>query len=393
MLSQINARPAAGFDFPPCTQSGDGTPVMQPLLKEIRHAPLLWMLVFVPAVLVAERAAPHSHTLLFVLAVLAMVPLAALLSHATEAVAAKTGDAVGGLLNATLGNLTELIIAITALRAGQYTLVKASIAGAIVTNALFMLGVCLLIGGLRYHVQEFNRSGGRLYSGLLLMATVALLAPSAVADLDLAQGEAIMQKLSVSLAVLLMVAYSLGLLFSLKTHKELFASVEHNEGEVQWPIGLAAGTLFVVTVLVALVSEIFVESVQKAAETFGMSPAFVGFIIVSLVGAAAEFAVAFSAARKDRLDMSVSIALGSASQIALFVAPALVLLSYVVGPSPMSLQFWPGAVTMVMIATVTASFITSSGRSAWFIGALLIFIYAVFALTLYVVPPATQGAG
>ena len=157
----------------------------------------------------------------------------------------------------------------------------------------------------------------------------------------------------------------------------MFASAEHGEGEEHWPIGLAVGTLLVVTVLVALVSEIFVESVQKAAETFGMSPAFVGFIIVSLVGAAAEFAVAFSAARKDRLDMSVSIALGSASQIALFVAPALVLLSYVVGPSPMSLQFWPGAVTMVMIATATASFITSSGRSAWFVGALLIFINPV----------------
>jgi len=195
------------------------------------------------------------------------------------------------------------------------------------------------------------------------------------------------------LSVLLIVAYGLGMLFSLMTHRELFASAEHGEtGETPWPIGLAVGTLAGVTVLVALVSEIFVESVQKAAETFGMSPAFVGFVIVSLVGAAAEFAVAFSAARKDRLDMSVSIALGSASQIALFVAPALVLLSYVVGPSPMSLQFWPGAVTMVMIATVTASFITSSGRSAWFIGALLIFIYAVFALTLYVVPPTSQGA-
>src|SRR3954449_10458289 len=158
---------------------------MKPLLDEIRHTPLLWMLIFVPAVLVAEAAAPHSHTLLFLFSVLAIVPLAALLSHATEAVAAKTGDAVGGLLNATLGNLTELIIAITALRAGQYMLVKASIAGAIVTNALFMLGACLLLGGLRYHVQEFNRAGARLNSGLLLMAAVALLAPSAVADLDL----------------------------------------------------------------------------------------------------------------------------------------------------------------------------------------------------------------
>src|SRR5690349_2408615 len=170
---------------------------MKTLFKEIRHNPLLWLLAFVPVVLAAAKAVPEKHTLLFVLSVLAIVPLAALLSHATEAVAAKTGDAVGGLLNATLGNLTELIIAITALHAGQYMLVKASIAGAIVTNSLFMLGACLLLGGLRYHVQEYNRAGARLYSGLLLMATVALLAPSAVADLDLAQGEAIMRKLSV----------------------------------------------------------------------------------------------------------------------------------------------------------------------------------------------------
>src|SRR6202007_2696515 len=233
-----------------------------------------------------------------------------------------------------------------------------------------------------------------MYSALLLMATIAHLAPAAVADLDVARGDGMAQKLSVVLAVLLVVAYGLGLLFSLTTHRECFASEDHGETDAAtWPLGLAIGTLLGVTVLVALVSEIFVESVQKAAETFGMSPAFVGFIIVSLVGAAAEFAVAFSAARKDRLDMSVSIALGSASQIALFVAPALVLLSYVVGPSAMSLQFWPGAVTMVMIATVTASFITSSGPSAWFVGALLIFIYAVFALPLYVFPAARQGAG
>jgi len=146
----------------------------------------------------------------------------------------------------------------------------------------------------------------------------------------------------------------------------------------------------VVTVLVALVSEIFVSSVQKAGETLGLTPAFVGFIIVALVGAAAEMAVAFSAARRNRLDMSVSIALGSASQIALFVAPVLVLLSYFVGPKPMDLQFWPGAVTMVMIAAITSCFITNSGRSAWFIGVLLVLICAIFAMTLYVVPP---GAG
>jgi Ca2+:H+ antiporter len=366
---------------------------MNALLKEIRQTPLLWMLIFVPVVLVAARIVPAAHTLLFVLAVLAIVPLAALLSHATESVAEKTGDAIGGLLNATLGNLTELIIAVTALHAGEYMLVKASIAGAIVTNALFMLGASFLLGGLRYHVQEYNRAGGRMHSGLLLMATIALLAPAAVSELDLPSGELMAQHLSAAIAILLIVAYGLSLVFSLKTHKEFFASEGHGETtEAKWPINLAVGTLLAVTVLVALVSEIFVESVQKAAVTLGMSPAFVGFIIVALVGAAAEMAVAISAARKNRLDMSVSIALGSASQIALFVAPVLVLLSYVVGPKPMDLQFWPGAVTMVMIATVTAAFITNSGRSAWFIGALLVFIYVIFAMTLYVVPPGAHGS-
>src|SRR3954451_15532444 len=365
---------------------------MGPLLNEIRHNPLLWMLAFVPIVLVAEKAAPDAHTLLFVLAVLAIVPLAALLSHAAEAVSEKTGDAMGGLLNATLGNLTELIIAVTALHAGEYMLVKASIAGAIVTNSLFMLGASFLLGGLRHHVQEYNRAGGRMHSALLLMATIVLLAPAAVSELDLARGEVTAQNFSAALAVLLIVAYGLSLLFSLKTHEELFASEDHGKtGEAKWPINLAIGTLLVVSVLVALVSEIFVESVQHAATTLGMSPAFVGFIIVALVGAAAEMAVAFSAARKNRLDMSVSIALGSASQIALFVAPVLVLLSYVIGPKPMDLQFWPGAVTMVMVSALTASFITISGRSAWFIGALLLLIYAIFALTLYVVPPGSSA--
>jgi len=160
---------------------------MNPLLREIRETPLLWMLIFVPTVLIAARVVPTAHTILFVLAVLAIVPLAALLSHATEAVSEKTGDAVGGLLNATLGNLTELIIAVTALRAGEYMLVKASIAGAIVTNSLFMLGASFLLGGLRYHVQEYNRAGGRMHSALLLMATIALLAPAAVSELDLAR--------------------------------------------------------------------------------------------------------------------------------------------------------------------------------------------------------------
>jgi Ca2+:H+ antiporter len=364
---------------------------MKTLLDEIRRNPLLWLLVFVPVVFASEKLAPGSHTLLFVLSILAIVPLAALLSHATESVAARTGDAVGGLLNATLGNLTELVIALAALRAGEYMLVKASIAGAIVTNTLFMLGASFLLGGLRYHTQEYNRVNARLQAGLLFLATVALLVPSAVAEADSAAGATFTGAVSVGLAVLLIGAYGLGLVFSLKTHREIFASAEHGEGdEPAWPMGLALATLAGVTLLVALVSEVFVESVQKAAEAFGMTPAFVGFIVVALVGAAAEMASAFSGARKNRLDLSVGIALGSASQIALFVAPVLVLLSYVLGPSPMTLQFWPGAVVMMLIATMTAALVTNSGRSAWFVGVLVLTVYLIFAMTLYMLPPRVR---
>ena len=257
---------------------------MNQLLTEIQRNKLLWLLVFVPVVFAVEQLTHDAHTLLFVLSVLAIVPLAALLSHATESVAAKTGDAVGGLLNATLGNLTELVIALAALRAGQYVLVKASLAGAIVTNTLFMLGASLLLGGLKYHVQEYNRISARMQAGMLFLATVALLIPSAVSQADSVAGAAFTQKLSVGLSVLLIVAYGLGMFFSL-------------------------------------------------------------------------------------------------------VAPVLVLVSYLIGPAPMDLQFWPGAVVMMFIATMTASLVTNSGRSTWFVGVLLLMVYAIFAMTLYLLPP------
>lgn len=361
---------------------------MSLLFDEIRQTPLLWLLALVPVVLVAARVWHDAHTLLFVLSVAAIVPLAALLSRATESVAARTGDGIGGLLNATLGNLTELIIALAALRAGQYVLVKASIAGAIVTNALFMLGVAFLYGGLKHHVQEYNRNSARLQAGMLFLATIALLVPSVLAEADSSAADArFSQTLSLGLSALLIVTYALGLLFSLKTHREFF-SAEHGEGhEAEWPLPLALTTLAVVTVLVALTSEVFVESVQHAATTLGLSPAFVGFIVVALVGGAAEMVSAWSAAGKNRLDLSVGIALGSAVQIALFVAPVLVLLSYVLGPKPMDLEFWPGAVAMMLVATMTASLVTNTGRSAWFIGVLVVTIYVIFALTLYLLPP------
>jgi Ca2+:H+ antiporter len=366
---------------------------MNLLWNEIRRSPLLWLLVFVPAALAGEHLFHAGGKLLFVLSVLAIVPLAALLSHATEAVAARTGDAVGGLLNATLGNLTELVIALTALAAGQYMLVKASIAGAIVTNSLFMLGASLLLGGLRHHSQEFNAASARLQAGQLFLATIALLVPSMMAaGSGAAQDGGFLQALSLSLAILLFVTYALGLLFSLKTHKEFFGSVRHGpDGDEPhgplWPVGLAVGVLAGVTVLVALVSHVFVGSVQVAAEAMGMSDAFVGFVVVALVGAAAEMVSAFSAARKNRLDLSVGIALGSSTQIALFVAPVLVLASYFIGPEPMTLLFWPGAVVMMFLGALTVALVCNGGRSAWFLGVLTIAVYLTFATTLYLLPP------
>jgi Ca2+:H+ antiporter len=216
-----------------------------------------------------------------------------------------------------------------------------------------------------------------------------LLVPSVLAEADSSPAEArFTQTLSLWLSVLLIVTYALGLFFSLKTHREFFSGGEHGgTHEAEWPLPLALTTLAVVTVLVALTSEVFVESVQHAATTLGLSPAFVGFIVVALVGGAAEMISAWSAAGKNRLDLSVGIALGSAVQIALFVAPVLVLLSYVLGPKPMDLEFWPGAVAMMLVATMTASLVTNTGRSAWFIGVLVVMIYVIFALTLYLLPP------
>jgi Ca2+:H+ antiporter len=367
---------------------------MNTVARELRENPLLWLLVAVPAVFAVEHLAPGRHTALFVLAVLAIVPLAALLSKATESVAARTGDAVGGLLNATLGNLTELVIALTALRAGMFDLVKASIAGAIMTNSLFMLGMALLLGGLKYRTQEYNRATARFQSGLLLLAAIALLVPSMIGSSDRPGADAFALELSVGLAVLLLVAYVLGMVFSLVTHRDLFASAAHaGEGDEEhlWSLPVAGALLVGVTILVALVSEIFVESVQYAAIEFGMTPAFVGFVVVALVGAAAEMTAAFSAARKNRLDLAIGIALGSSSQIALFVAPVLVLLSLFIAPVPMDLRFWPGAVVAVMISMFAVTFITSSGRSAWYVGVLLLVVYATIALTLYLMPPLATG--
>ena len=360
---------------------------MSRVLDELRKNPLNWLLVFVPVVIAAEHLRPEAHTALFLLSVLAIVPLASLLSKSTESVAAKTGDAIGGLLNATLGNLTELVIAITALRAGMLDLVKASMVGAVVTNSLFMLGGAFLLGGLRHHTQEFNPANARTQAGMLLLATIALVVPSAVARVDQVHAASYMLPLSLGLSCILLVSYALALLFSLKTHRDLFASAGGEEhGEAPWPLPAALVALALSTIGIAVVSEIFVGSVQQAATSLGMSKAFVGFIVVSLVGAAAEMTTAFSAARKNRVDLAVGVAMGSSSQIALFVAPVLLILSYFVAPTPMDLNFAGGQVLIVLLTTLTVSFVVSGGRSAWYSGVQLLAVYAIFAVTAYLFP-------
>ena len=359
---------------------------MHTVIREILAHKVLWLLVLVPVILVVAPLMPESSSLLFVLSVLAIIPLAALLSLATEQVAARTGDAIGGLLNATLGNLTELIIGLTALRAGEYLLVKASLAGAIVTNTLFMAGAAFLLGGLKYHVQTFNSANTRLQMGLLFLAAFGLMVPSALADMD---SQVLPQSLSLTIALILLVTYGFSLVFTLGTHAKEFAASSGGETEEHvWPMSAAVIVLLGTTVAVALVSEIFVESLTGASASLGLTPAFVGFIVVAIVGAAAEMTAAFSAARKNRLDLSLAISFGSSTQIALFVAPVLVLLSYALGPEPMSLQFWPGAIIMIFIATLTAALVTASGHAAWFIGLLMLMIYAVFGATLFILPPA-----
>ncbi len=305
-----------------------------------------------------------------------------------RSVAAKTGDTVGGLLNATLGNLTELIITLTALRAGEYTLVKASVAGAIVANTLFLLGGSFLLGGLRYHLQEYNRVNARLQTTLLFLATVAMLIPSAVSEADSVTTSEFTQTLSVGLAAVLIAVYGLGLVFSFKTHSELFSSAERRRS---WRRSVAdgAGSGDVGRRHCgARTAQRGVRGIRATCRRGVRDDAGVrGFIVVAIVGGAAEILPAFSAARKNRLDLSVGIGLGSASQIALFVGPVLVLLSYVIGPTPMDLVFWPGAVVMMLIATMTAVLVTNNGRSTWFVGVLMLVVYLIFAMTLYLLPP------
>lgn len=348
-----------------------------------------WLLLFVPVAIGLEFLAPDRHLLIFVGSALALLPLAAWLGRATEQLAIRMGEGVGGLLNATFGNAAELIIALVALRAGLHDVVEASIAGSIVGNMLLVLGAAMLAGGVRYSEQHFNPVGARSEATMLTLAAIALIVPAAfeaAADIT-AEG---LGRLSVSLSVVLLFTYVLFLTFALVTHPVLFAGSDAEKEETRASVGRSLLVLAVATIGIAWMSEIMVGAIEPTTREFGFSKIFVGTFVVAILGNAAEHTTAISAALRNRMDLSLSIAIGSSVQVALFVAPVLVLASHFVGPAPMDLAFPAGLVLIVFLAVLITGQIASDGRSDWLKGMQLLVVYLVLALTFFFLPNATS---
>ncbi|HEY7193194.1 MAG TPA: calcium/proton exchanger [Gemmatimonadales bacterium] len=349
-----------------------------------------WLLAFIPITLLLERA--HTAApIVFFAAALSIVPIATLIVHSTEQISLRTGDAIGGLLNATFGNAPELIIATVALKAGLMDLVRASIIGAILANLLLALGVAMLLGGLRNHDQRFNADASRVYSSMMLLAVITLIIPGALeGSFSQAQFTPQILSLNTALAVVLLIAYGLYLVFMLRTHPELFKSksgskAEHLEGPT-WGVGRAIGTLVGASVLAAWMSEVLVGAAEGTGKALGMSQAFIGLVLVAVVGGAAESLSAIAAGMKNKMDLSIGIALGSSIQIALFVAPVLVLLSWLIAPQPLTLAFHRAELGALLFTVLIGTVIASDGRANWYKGVQLIVVYLAIALLSYFVP-------
>ena len=345
------------------------------------------LLLFVPLALALEwlHAAPMW---VFIVSALAIVPLAGLLGKATEHVTSHVGAGVGGLLNASLGNAAELIIAFVALKEGLHDVVKASITGSIIGNILLVLGASMVAGGLRHEHQRFNRTAAGVGSSLLLLAAVGLVVPALFHFTAAARGVTVERELSLEIAVILFVIYALSLIFSLKTHRHLYigepADAEE-AGKGAWGLRKSLWVLTVVTAAIAVMSEILVGAIEPAAHALGLTQVFVGVILVALVGNAAEHSTAVMVAMKNKMDLALGIAVGSSLQIALFVAPVLVFASYLVG-MPLDLLFTPFEVAAVTISVLAVGFVSMDGESNWMEGAMLIGIYFILALAFYFLP-------
>ena len=349
-----------------------------------------WLLAFVPIAVALEHMDGTSPALIFFAAALAIVPAARLIVAGTEQLSTRTGEAVGGLLNATFGNLPELIIALVALRAGLLDIVRASIIGAILANLLLALGLALLVGGLKHHDEEFNAGASRVYSSMMLLAVISLAAPAAY-ERAFSSAEFVPQVRMVNarLAFLLLGVYVLYLVFMLRTHKEQFARKESGHEDSHgpaWGLPRALGTLIGASVLAAWMSEILVGAAEGTGAALGMSQTFIGMVLVAVVGGAAESLSAISAASRNKLDLTMGIVYGSCIQIALFVAPVLVLASHFIAPETLHLSFGRTELGILFLAVLIGAAVANDGKGNWFKGAQLTAFYVMIAILLYFVP-------
>ncbi len=347
-----------------------------------------WLLVFVPIAVAIEHFVPDRPLLVFIASGIAIIPLAGWMGHATEHLATRLGEGIGGLLNATFGNAAELIIAIAAMRAGLHDVVKASLAGSIIGNVLLVLGASMLAGGIGRPEQRYNAAGARSQATMLTLAVIALILPAALrATSGLAEGA--LGSLSVLVSVTLLASYALNLVFSLGTHRALFAGEEkapEAEHAPAWSVKRSALVLAGATAAIAWMSEILVGAIEPAAEGLGLNDVFVGVFVVAILGNAAEHFSAITAARKDRMDLSLSIAIGSSVQVALFVAPVLVLLSYPMGPRPMDLAFSTGLILAILFSVLITSQVSGDGRSDWLRGVQLLAVYLMLGFAFFFAP-------
>jgi Ca2+:H+ antiporter len=360
-------------------------------------SPTGWPYLLVPFIpgAVALELAHASAGLIFAVAALGIVPTAALMGLATEELAARSGPGIGGLLNVTFGNAPELIIALFALNAGLQEVVKASIVGSILGNILLVLGAAMFVGGLGRDRQRFDATAANVQSLMLFLAAAALLMP---AIFELVEGQGLpspgaelvdygseVEQLSVAVGIVLLFTYAAGLVFSLRTHRALFnpADEQDEEPAFGWSTRRSVGMLAIAGVAVGLMSEILVGSISEASEAVGLSEFFIGVIVVAIVGNAAEHWVAVLVAYKDKMNLAVNIAIGSSAQVALFVAPALVLASFVIGPEPMALVFNGFELGAILVAVLIANYVTHEGESTWFEGVQLLAVYVILGLAFF----------
>jgi len=375
-----------------------GRPSLTPSFFFTPHGWPYLLVPFIPLAVALELG--HATAgLIFFSAALGVIPTAALMGRATEEVAARSGPGIGGLLNVTFGNAPELIIALFALEAGLQEVVKASIIGSILGNILLVMGAAMLAGGLTggRKVQRFDRTAANVQSLMLFLAAAALVMP-AIFELVEGQGlpgieqervnfDSTVEDLSLAVAIVLIATYLLGLLFSLRTHRELFNphsdDEESHDDTWGWSIRTSVIALATAGIAVGVMSEILVGSIEAASDSIGLSQFFIGVIVVAIVGNAAEHWVAVLVAIKDKMDLSVNIAIGSSAQVALFVAPVLVITSFFLGPGPMPLVFNGFEIAAIVIGILVAHQVTNEGESTWFEGLQLLALYVILGLTFY----------